>query len=379
MRTLLFLFSFLFLSVNIFPLELKYLGKNGGYFCLENTSKKKLKKNLEGFFFTVIKYRGKYEHAKIAKFRIFNIDENTVIAEVIQWGIGWENQDIKGAVIDDRLLEEREISKELIKKMNFPGKFQYLLYKTDRVYLNSTGYWEAVINDIVMIYIPGGIFFNGDNHNDEDEEPGHKVYLSGYWISKYEISFKQFDLFCKETKREYPDDDDFGRGNYPVYNVSWYDAVRYCEWLSQKTGLTFKLPTEAQWEKAARGTGKRNFPWGFHKPFYNNKFYANYYNRVDGYPFYTPVKSFTNGASPYGVVNMSGNVAEWTNDWYDADFYSNKINKDPLGAKNGNLKVTRGGSYISLDFSLRLTNREPQPPHEKNNYTGFRIVLLKNE
>ena len=105
MKSLFFLFSFLFLLISGFSLELKYLGKSDEFFCFEKPSKKKLKKNFQGFLFTDIIYNGKRKHAKIAKFRIIKIDKKTVMAEAFQWGIGWEEEDITGAVIDDRLLK----------------------------------------------------------------------------------------------------------------------------------------------------------------------------------------------------------------------------------------------------------------------------------
>ncbi|MCK5017819.1 MAG: SUMF1/EgtB/PvdO family nonheme iron enzyme, partial [Candidatus Peribacteraceae bacterium] len=374
MKFITFLIIFYLLTLSVLPLELKYLGRSGEFYHLKNLSRIKFQENIEGFFATEIEYKGKIVYPKIARFRIVNVKEESVFAQVLEWGEGWNDKDIKTAFINDQSINDsveiferindgincykkgnldtaratffkilqrapenklvldwinkinkeemdqnrnESLSKDLIKKMNFPENFQYLLNKTQKVYLNNKSFWEAVfLNDIVMIFIPAGEFKMGNDYHDEDEEPEHKVYLSGFWISKYEISFAKFDLFCKETHSEYPDDEDLRRGNYPVYNVTWYDAIKYCRWLSKKTGLNFTLPTEAHWEKAAGGTDKRKYPWGNHLSFFNKKSFANSSHEADGYLNYAPINTFTDGGSPYGVINMSGNVAEWTGDWY---------------------------------------------------------------
>lgn len=112
---------------------------------------------------------------------------------------------------------------------------------------------------------------------------------------------------------EKPDDEDWGRKNRPVIFVSWDDASAYCQWLSQKTGLRFNLPTEAQWEKAARGNDQRKYPWGNQEP---DKNLANFGFDIDKT---TPVDSYPAGASPFGLLDMAGNVWEWCSDWYEAD------------------------------------------------------------
>ncbi|MCU0290289.1 MAG: SUMF1/EgtB/PvdO family nonheme iron enzyme, partial [Acidobacteria bacterium] len=143
------------------------------------------------------------------------------------------------------------------------------------IYKNSSGSWEADHGDgIVMIYIPEGEFTMGSNDKDNDEKPPHTVYLDGYWIGKYEVTFAQYDRYCEETGKQKPDDRGWGRGERPVIHVSWDEAAAYCKWLSQKTGLKFQLPTEAQWEKAARGSRGFKYPWG-------NDFDKNNCNFID--------------------------------------------------------------------------------------------------
>ena len=194
---------------------------------------------------------------------------------------------------------------------------------------NEKGFWEADYGDeIIMVYIPAGQFIMGSNNGENDEKPPHNVYLDAYWMGKHEVTFAQFDKYCEETVRERPADRDWGRGKRPVINVSWDDARAYCDWLSKKNGLGFNLPTEAQWEKSARGIDKRKYPWGNHEPYHDGKWYANYRARdsrdkrgEDGALYTAPVGSYLHGSSPYGLLDMAGNVWEWCSDWYDFNYY----------------------------------------------------------
>jgi formylglycine-generating enzyme required for sulfatase activity len=137
--------------------------------------------------------------------------------------------------------------------------------------INGEDRYEADFGSgLIMVYIPPGTFTMGSNDYD-DEKPPHDVYLDGYWLGKTEVTFDQYDRFCDETNRERPFDRGWGRGKRPVIYVSWNDANDYCEWLSKKTGLKFKLPSEAQWEKAARGSDGRKYPWGNHDPSYREE------------------------------------------------------------------------------------------------------------
>lgn len=247
----------------------------------------------------------------------------------------------------------------------------------ENVYKNSAGYGEAYYRDgIVMVYIPPGEFTMGSNDGDYDERPSHAVYLDGYWIGKYEVTFDQYDRYCEETKKKKPDDNGWGRGKRPVINVSWDDANAYCDWLSEKTGLRFKLPTEAQWEKAARGTDGHKYPWGNHDPYYSGKYYANHYtgkDEVDGYIYTAPVGSYPHGASSYGLLDMAGNVWEWCSDWYDNNYYRNARQENPTGPKSGSIRVIRGGSWEGNVRSIRSAWREDLEPFFLNSSVGFRL------
>ncbi len=195
-----------------------------------------------------------------------------------------------------------------------------------------------------MILIPAGEFLMGSTDADklasDDEKPQRKVYLDTYYIYKTEVTVTQYRRFCTMTNREMPHAPEWGwKENHPVVNVSWNDANAYAEWAGAM------LPTEAQWEKAARGGDGRIYPWGFS---WDKTKCANYTNSYpDNATSEThPVGSFPKGASPYGVMDMSGNVWEWCADWYGANYYMNDATaKNPTGPATGENRVLRGGSW----------------------------------
>lgn len=237
---------------------------------------------------------------------------------------------------------------------------------------------------ITWVKIPAGEFMMGDNFNegDNDELPVHAVNLDEYYISKYEITFEQYDKVHQEIGELPPPDEGWGRGSRPVIMVSWYEANAFCTWLSQKTGKDIHLPTEAQWEKAARGTGQRRYPWGNAAP---DCSLANFCckDRTD------PVGSYPAGVSPYGVHDMAGNVAEWCRDKYRLDYYSTSPYRNPQGPYYDDLaiyRVVRGGSWDcnaepgvrSADRIGRLADPAINQPVELYNHLGFRIVMESN-
>jgi formylglycine-generating enzyme required for sulfatase activity len=224
---------------------------------------------------------------------------------------------------------------------------------------------------IQWINIPAGDFLMGDNFNDQhswvDEQPVHTVYLDDYRISKFEITFEQYDIFCDDTGRNKPGDDGWGRGDRPVINISWNDAREFCSWISRKAGKDIRLPTEAQWEKAARGTDQRKYPWGNDPPTCELTNYNRCENRT------MPVGSKPLGASPYGIQDMAGNVWEWCFDWYNDSYYSISPSTNPTGPDNGAQKVLRGGTWTSTAENLRTVNRDGTFPDSSSNHIGFRI------
>lgn len=182
-----------------------------------------------------------------------------------------------------------------------------------------------------MVYVPAGEFIMGSNDGDDSEWPEHKVYLDGYWIYKYEVTVAQYRKFCRATGRKMPDAPRWGwRDDHPIVNVSWDDVTAYAKWAGAR------LPTEAEWEKATRGTDGRRFPWG-------NEWDKSRCTYNLGSP--VPVGRYPSGASPYGCMDTSGNVWEWCADWHQADYYKNAARNNPRGPYSGRHRVLRGGSW----------------------------------
>jgi len=232
------------------------------------------------------------------------------------------------------------------------------------------------IDGMEMVYVPAGNFLMGNDRNDaySHESPLHKVYLDAYWIDKYEVTNAQYRKceqsgFCDRpnqvnsaTHSSYYEDLQFDE--HPVVYVSWNDAQTYCQWAGRE------LPTEAQWEKAARGTDGGNYPWGNEAP--TSKLLNYNSNAGDT----AEVGSYPAGASPNGAMDMAGNVFEWVSDWYDANYYSISPLENPQGPINGNKRVIRGGSWGSFEWDVRPSARNWIFPDGVGNVYGFRCSTL---
>lgn len=236
---------------------------------------------------------------------------------------------------------------------------------------NKKGFLERIFfNGTVMVQIRQGNFTIGSprGQGEDDEHPAHKVFISDFWLGKTEVTFEQFDLFCRETGRPLPADEGWGRGSRPVINVSWDAADSYCRWLAQKTGRNFRLPREAEWEKAAR----EKYPWGRSAPTANQ---VNMKGNADGFVFTASVGSFPQGESPYGILDMAGNVWEWMADWYDPGYYQAAVGRDPQGPAAGKERVVRGGSWRDGLELIRSANRSSERPDRSLNVLGFRVAM----
>jgi formylglycine-generating enzyme required for sulfatase activity/predicted Ser/Thr protein kinase len=236
---------------------------------------------------------------------------------------------------------------------------------------NAKGFVEQVFfNRTVMVHIPAGDFTIGSprGQGDDDEHPAHEVYINDFWLGKHEVTFEQYDLFCRETGHSFPGDEGWGRGDRPVINVAWEDAVRYCQWLTMKAARNFRLPSEAEWEKAARA----KYPWGGSAPTNKN---VNMKGDGDGFPFSAPVGSFPPGESYYGVLDMAGNVWEWIADWYGADYFQSSPRRNPRGPAGGSTRVVRGGSWKNGPELIRSANRSSELPDRRLNVLGFRVAM----
>ncbi len=250
---------------------------------------------------------------------------------------------------------------------DYPDFVRVKSSKAKNVYKNDKGFWEVEFEyGIIMIYIPPGEFQMGSDNGKNNEKPLRSVYLGGYWIGKYEVTFDQYDQFCEERGISKPEDEGWGRDRYPVINISWEDAMAYCRWLSEKIGYDFKLPTEAWWEKAARGTDGRDYPWGNSPP---RDYKANFNTRnSDFFKQTNPVGSYPEGSSPYGVLDMGGNAYEWCLDWYSSDNSSSS-------PKKGAYRVLRGGSWFGSSRCLRTSFRNAAKPISRYFHIGFRLCM----
>ncbi|CAN5841264.1 hypothetical protein BH10CHL1_BH10CHL1_13830 [soil metagenome] len=245
------------------------------------------------------------------------------------------------------------------------------------------------IEGIIFVFVPTGEFAMGSNNRDDDEKPAQQLNLSGFEIMQTEVTNAQYRTFVdaggytqqdlwttagwkwrtdnKITQPGYWDDSTWNQADYPVVGVTWYEAVAYTHWLAQKSGLTISLPTEAQWEKAARGPDGRIYPWGNSAPTaqllnYNSK--PGYTSKVGSYP---------DGKSPYGALDMAGNVLEWTSSQYMAYPYATEDGREDPTAMDD--RALRGGSFDDNSTRVRAAVRLGERPDYVNNYIGFRVVL----
>jgi len=226
-----------------------------------------------------------------------------------------------------------------------------------------------------MVYVPGGKFLRGQDWGQwSDNQPAGEIKISPFFIDRYEVSVGAYKAYLKERKKPVPfplRDKDLGGDNQPVFKVNWQSASDFCKHYGKR------LPTEAEWEKAARGWDTRYFPWGDELPFEGGEYRANYDPTIkDGYQYTADVDAFKDGVSPYGAYNMAGNISEWTADWYDPEYYKGKEKQDPKGPETGDLRVVRGGGYHISYRNLLLTTREGVEPGTRNNYIGFRCAKL---
>ena len=269
------------------------------------------------------------------------------------------------------------------------------------------------LEPVAMRYITGGSFEMGSSDGKADEKPIHGVTLKGFRMATYETTVAEFERFVEATG--YQTEAEKGDGSYvwnasasrfekqaginwrygaegaiqsnkqhPVIHVSWNDAVAYCEWLTRKTGRTYRLPTEAEWEYAAgNGSTHHKYSWGNDEPSsravgniadsksksrFNFSWALDNYN--DGYATTSPVGTYT--ANGYGLHDMSGNVYEWCSDWYDNTYYYY-----PVGHATGTDRVLRGGSWFSDPALSRVAYRNNNTPSYRYNDVGFRVVSLQ--
>ena len=239
--------------------------------------------------------------------------------------------------------------------------------------------YRLQLSDVLpeMVYVEGGTFMMGATEEqgseaEAKEKPVHEVTLDNFYIGKYEITQLQWEFVMGTTVKEQRDKANtswslYGVGDdYPMYYVSWNEAVEFCEELSRRTGKTYRLPTEAEWEYAARG--------GQHAD--NTKYAGS--NSIDAVAWYNSIQTHPVGKKQpngLGVYDMSGNVWEWCSDWYNKDYYSGSPSVNPQGPTSGSSSVNRGGCWSSSAVSCRVSCRDNDVPDNRGYYLGFRIVL----
>ena len=244
-----------------------------------------------------------------------------------------------------------------------------------------------------LVRVPTGYFAMGSAAGRADEQPVHQVYLDEFYIDRFEVNNDQYAAFLNNINRNADEEGHLlldvrdadvqirysdagytavpGTEQRPVAEVSWYGARAYCTWAGMQ------LPTEAMWEKAARGTDGRIYPWGDSI----DRSRANYGKEgccrgddSDGFFDSAPVGSYQHGVSPYGAYDMGGNVWEWVVDWYGEDYYAQSPERDPQGPDAGISRVLRGGSLSSDPYRLRATDRSGLPPSASYVIIGFRCA-----
>ncbi len=225
-----------------------------------------------------------------------------------------------------------------------------------------------------FVYVPGGEFTMGaDSTTPSDHAPSHSVNLDGFWIQQAEVTNQQYAACvavgeCTAPAQEYNTPYWYSKSdkvNAPVVGVTWLQANEYCTYIESR------LPTEAEWEKAARGSQSNTYPWGKNNP---NCDLLNYDDCLDpSEP--ENVRMYNNGASEFEAMDMAGNVFEWVNDWYANDYYLTSPNANPVGPVDGTKKVYRGGSYASTLDDVNPVMRFAVKPEEHSAEIGFRCVL----
>jgi formylglycine-generating enzyme required for sulfatase activity len=301
---------------------------------------------------------------------------------------------------------ETSLQPRAAKLVSLPELLLRYLRKTPVPSRKSVRTQNVKIPEPEMIYVQGGVFYMGNDQYDSSTYRAHKVSLSDYYIAKTQVTFAEYDLFCAATGAKKPDDNGWGRNKYPVINVSWYDAVEYCNWLSVQHGFTpaysidktrkagydlnerdlnkwivtpiigatgYRLPTEAEWEYAARGG---NHSLGYEYAGSNNLDEVGWYEDNSGDQTHPVARKKHN---ELGLYDMSGNVCEWCWDLYESEYYNwcntRGIVQNPTGPRSySEGRVLRGGSWFNTIDDCRPTDRFRENPAVKEYDAGFRLA-----
>jgi formylglycine-generating enzyme len=221
-----------------------------------------------------------------------------------------------------------------------------------------------------LVLIPAGWFSMGSEAGQENERPVHRVWIDAFYLATYQVTHKEYANFLDATERPAPplwDDPKFNHPEQPVVSVSWFEAVKYCEWLHELSGRKYRLPTEAEWERASRGGFEgRNFPWGDDPP----QSRPDYSRRWIAAP--EPVARYEPNA--FGLYDICENVHEWCSDWFHSEYYAISPDRNPGGPENGERRSSRGGSWRHHIKVTRCAARSSIPPAFQYADYGFRLA-----
>lgn len=223
-----------------------------------------------------------------------------------------------------------------------------------------------------MVSIPEGPFLMGSEDGPDNEKPPHRVWVDGFMIGKFPVTNAEYRIFVAESGVPQPpfwSEEMFSHPQKPVVGVSWVDATAYCAWLSKNAGKNFRLPTEAEWERAARGeSGGKKYPWGDEPPW--ERPYPGYDLETGG-----PQRVGLNEPNAFGLYDMSEGVHEWCSDFYDADYYRYSPERNPQGPPSGQRRSSRGGSWRHRIKFSRCAARSSLPPAFRYADYGFRVAM----
>jgi formylglycine-generating enzyme len=273
-----------------------------------------------------------------------------------------EKEKVEKEKIEKEMAEKERLEKERIEKERIKNEII-----------------KMAINSIKIGLINGGEFKMGikkDAEERNDTKPVHKVILSNFYMGKTEITFEQYDAFCLETNWTKPNDSGWGRGNLPVINITWDDATAFCKWLSSKTGKSFRLPTEAEWEYASRAGTSTLYNTGdcLTDEYANYNGFLNYEKCKKGLNRGKTIPVGSLNPNSFGLFDMLGNVSEFCSDWYGEEYYNESPKDNPKGPLSGKSHVIRGGSFLNSEASCNSYSRFFVDPTYFLCTIGFRVV-----
>ena len=233
-----------------------------------------------------------------------------------------------------------------------------------------------VVEEPHCVPVPAGYFLMGNDQGQDEERPVHRVWVDAFEMAAFQVRNRDYKAFLESTGLRAPkhwNGTDFNDPDQPVVAVSWFDAVKYCEWLSALSGRRYGLPTEAEWERAARG-GREGlvYPWGNEAPCERPDYVARWSGELHG-----PVLVGRAGGStpnPYGLYNVSENIHEWCADWFGRNYYAQSPERNPQGPETGERRASRGGSWRHQIKVSRCSARSSIPPSFEYADYGFRVV-----